>query len=70
MKLHGQELEHLYFKFGFVMPNSENSWEQTIVADRESMVPAEILSGNLTVETHFLMKDTVVNKSHYRVFYE
>ena len=25
--VHGQEIEQLYFKFGFVIPKSQNSWE-------------------------------------------
>jgi retinal rod rhodopsin-sensitive cGMP 3',5'-cyclic phosphodiesterase subunit delta len=25
--VHGQEIEQLYFRFGFVIPKSQNSWE-------------------------------------------
>ena len=27
ISLHGQEIETLFFKFGFVMPASQNSWD-------------------------------------------
>lgn len=52
------------------MPKSQNSWEQIIHADVDGMMPAEILSGNLTVETLFISGEYLVHKSHYRIFYE
>ena len=70
ISLNGQEIEQLYFKFGFVIPNSTNSWEQVIQADTEGMIPAEVLSGNLLVETLFLTQDFIIHKSFYRVFYD
>ena len=70
MSLQGQEIEHLYFKFGFVMPGSTNSWDQIIHADVDGMLPVEVLSGNLVVTTYFLSGETVVHKSLYRIFYE
>jgi retinal rod rhodopsin-sensitive cGMP 3',5'-cyclic phosphodiesterase subunit delta len=33
MFLNGQEIEDLYFKFGFCIPQSVNTWEQIIVSD-------------------------------------
>ena len=54
MQLHGQTVEQLSFKFGFVIPNSTNSWDQTIEADVGQVMPAEVLSGNLVVKTYFL----------------
>ena len=70
MCLMGQEIENLYFKFGFVMPNSENTWDQIIYADTENMLPAEMLSGNLVVETLFISGETIVHRSCYRIFYQ
>ncbi|CDW89065.1 retinal rod rhodopsin-sensitive cgmp 3-cyclic phosphodiesterase subunit delta [Stylonychia lemnae] len=69
ISLNNQEIEHLYFKFGFVIPNSQNSWDQIIQADSEGILPAEVLSGNLMVETLFISQDQVINRSFYRVFY-
>ena len=69
ISLNGQEIEQLFFKFGFVMPKSQNSWEQIIQADTENILPAEVLSGNLLVETFFFSGESVVHKSNYRVYY-
>mgnify|MGYP003331053965 CR=1 FL=1 len=52
MFLHGQLVETLQFEFGFVMPGSENTFEQTIMADVGNVMPAEVLSGNLICETY------------------
>jgi retinal rod rhodopsin-sensitive cGMP 3',5'-cyclic phosphodiesterase subunit delta len=65
MYLHGQLVETLLFEFGFVIPNSTNSWEQTIVADEGNVMPAEILSGNLTCETLFYSHGVPIHKSSY-----
>ena len=70
IKMYGQELEQMYFRFGFVIPGSTNCWDQVIQADTENMVPAEVLSGNLVVETMFLSGSQVIHRSYYRVFYE
>ena len=70
ISLNGQEIEQLYFRFGFVIPKSQNSWDQIIQADVEGMLPADVLSGNLLVETMFLSQDYVVHRSYYRIFYE
>ncbi len=69
ISLNDQEIEQLFFKFGFVMPKSQNSWEQIIQADTENILPAEVLSGNLLVETFFLSGDHIVHRSNYRVYY-
>lgn len=57
MVLHGQTVEQLEFKFGFVIPNSQNSWDQIIEADQKNMLPKEVLSGNLVVDTFFKSGD-------------
>ena len=38
------------------MPNTTNSWEQVIDADVGQVMPAEVLSGNLIVDTFFYVK--------------
>ena len=54
--LMGELLETSRFKFGFVTPGSTNDWEQIIEAKEDGVLPAEILSGKLHVETLFLME--------------
>jgi len=70
MFLNGQEVEDLFFKFGFAIPGSTNSWEQIIVSDQGNMIPAEVLSGNLVVETSFLTGNHLISCTNYRVFYD
>ena len=41
--LHGQCIEEWLFDFGFVIPNSTNTWQQVIEADEGNMIPAEVL---------------------------
>mmetsp|Transcript_28497 Transcript_28497/g.32604 ORF Transcript_28497/g.32604 Transcript_28497/m.32604 type:complete len:155 (+) Transcript_28497:37-501(+) len=66
----GQPIEEWDFDFGFVIPNSTNTWQQSIEADdEEKMLPAELLSGNLVIETHFYDEDLVVSESKVRIFY-
>ncbi|EKX39668.1 hypothetical protein GUITHDRAFT_154337 [Guillardia theta CCMP2712] len=65
----GSCFEEWFFKFGFVMPNSTNSWQSTIEAAPE-MLPAEILSGNVTIESNFFDGERLLAKSLIRVFYE
>ena len=69
MKMHGNVIERLEFKFGFVIPGSTNSWDQVIDADQENMIPAAVLSGNLLVETLFMSGQTTLAKTEYRIFY-
>ena len=71
VKLNGVTIEEWRFDFGFVIPNSQNAWEQVIYAsDPEDMLPAEILSGNIVIETTFLQGKTPIHKSSVRVYYE
>mmetsp|Transcript_27022 Transcript_27022/g.56118 ORF Transcript_27022/g.56118 Transcript_27022/m.56118 type:complete len:157 (-) Transcript_27022:308-778(-) len=65
----GHCLEEWFFKFGFVMPNSTNNWQSTIEAAKE-MLPAELLSGNVTIETNFFDGQRLLAKSLVRVFYD
>ena len=68
--LHGQCIEQWDFDFGFVIPGSTNSWQSVVDADAGNMLPAEILSGNLVIESSFLDEEAVVSKSTVRIFYD
>ena len=71
VKLNGIVIEEWSFEFGFVIPNSDNSWEQVIYAAKpEEMLPAEILSGNITIETIFFQNQEIIHSSSVRVFYD
>lgn len=64
------ETEFFEFKFGFVIPGSTNTWQQTIDADEpEKMMAAEILSGHLVVLTKFYDGDNFLCSSSIRIFY-
>lgn len=69
MSLGGQVVEALDFKFGFVIPGSTNSWDQVIEADVGQVMPAEMLSGNLVVDTFFKSGDAVLAQTKYRIYY-
>ena len=60
MSLNGQIVEQLDFNFGFVIPNSTNSWDQTIEADIGNVMTAEVLSGNLVVDTFFMSEEQIL----------
>ena len=67
----GKCTEEWTFKFGFVIPGSTNTWEQTIIAaPRERMLPASLLSGNLVVETTFTDGSLLVAKTLVRIYYD
>merc|ERR1739845_163019 len=66
----GEQLEEWNFAFGFVIPNSTNNWQQTIeAADEEDMLPAELLSGNLVMETAFYDGDSIIMSQKIRIYY-
>jgi len=67
----GGLMEEWHFQFGFVIPNSTNTWQQTIEAAEESkMMPASALNGNVLIETAFYDDDLLVCKFVLRVFYD
>ena len=66
--LHGQPFEEWRFAFGFVMPNSTNSWQQVIEA-ADDVLPPDLLSGNVVIQSNFLDGDTLIKQSHVRIFY-
>lgn len=66
----GRVLEEWSFDFGFVIPNSTNTWQSIIEAAPESqMMPAQILNGNVTIETKFFDDALLVSTSRVRLFY-
>ncbi|XP_078115698.1 retinal rod rhodopsin-sensitive cGMP 3',5'-cyclic phosphodiesterase subunit delta isoform X1 [Sander vitreus] len=66
----GQCLEEWFFEFGFVIPNSTNTWQSLIEAAPESqMMPANVLTGNVIIETKFYDDDLHVSTSRVRLFY-
>ena len=67
--LMGELLESSRFKFGFVIPNSTNDWEQIIEAKEDGVLPAEILSGKLNVETLFLCEGKIIVKNKILIYY-
>jgi retinal rod rhodopsin-sensitive cGMP 3',5'-cyclic phosphodiesterase subunit delta len=66
--LKGELVESSRFYFGFVIPNSTNNWEQIIEA-RDDMIPLQILSGNLVVETIFLSNGIVISQNNVLIYY-
>ncbi|OQS07355.1 cGMP 3',5'-cyclic phosphodiesterase subunit delta [Thraustotheca clavata] len=68
---HGKCLEEWLFTFGYVMPNSTNSWQQTIeAAGPENMLSPEHISGKITIETGFYDADILISKTVFRIYYE
>eukprot|EP00095_Tigriopus_kingsejongensis_P012461 snap_masked-scaffold898_size83862-processed-gene-0.3 protein:Tk12461 transcript:snap_masked-scaffold898_size83862-processed-gene-0.3-mRNA-1 annotation:"retinal rod rhodopsin-sensitive cgmp 3 -cyclic phosphodiesterase subunit delta isoform x2" len=66
----GRCLEEWNFEFGFVIPNSTNTWQSLIEAAPESqMMPARVLNGNVVIETKFFDDDLEIATSHVRLFY-
>ena len=67
--LMGELFETSRFKFGFVIPGSTNDWEQILLAKEDGVLPAEVLSGKLQVETFFLIKGRVLYKNKILIYY-
>jgi len=66
----GKCLEEWFFEFGYVIPNSTNTWQSLIEAAPESqMMPANVLNGNVIIETKFFDDDLLVSTSKVRLFY-
>ncbi|KAI8926893.1 immunoglobulin E-set [Entophlyctis helioformis] len=63
-------IEDWHFDFGFVIPGSTNTWQTEILAaPPDEMLPAEILSGRLVIETLFMDGTTLINRSRVRITY-
>ncbi len=68
---HGSPIEEWSFDFGFVIPNSSNCWQQVILAsDKQPMMDAQALDGNVVVHTEFLDGAESIGNLDVRVFYE
>ncbi|XP_066144245.1 retinal rod rhodopsin-sensitive cGMP 3',5'-cyclic phosphodiesterase subunit delta [Euwallacea fornicatus] len=66
----GRCLEEWYFEFGFVMPESTNTWQSIMEAAPESqMMPASVLNGNVIVETKFFDDDLLICTSRVKLYY-
>ncbi|XP_023225114.1 retinal rod rhodopsin-sensitive cGMP 3',5'-cyclic phosphodiesterase subunit delta isoform X1 [Centruroides sculpturatus] len=66
----GRCIEEWFFEFGFVIPNSTNTWQSLIEAAPESqMMPANVLNGNVVIETKFYDDNLLVSTSKVRLFY-
>ncbi|OQR76605.1 cGMP-phosphodiesterase-like, partial [Tropilaelaps mercedesae] len=66
----GRVLEEWFFEFGFVIPMSTNTWQSIIEAAPESqMMPANVLNGNLVIETEFYDGENLLSKSAVRLYY-
>ncbi|TMW57431.1 hypothetical protein Poli38472_003356 [Pythium oligandrum] len=66
----GSCIEEWLFTFGFVIPGSTNSWQQTIEsAGPDNMLDPEVMSGKLTIETGFYDGQMPIAKTVYRIFY-
>ena len=66
----GKIMEDWHFEFGFVIPNSTNTWQSLIEAAPESqMMPARVLSGNVVIETNFFDGTLLVSTSKVRLHY-
>ncbi|CAF4847268.1 unnamed protein product, partial [Rotaria sp. Silwood2] len=58
------------FSFGFVIPGSTNTWQSLIEAAPENqMIPANLLTGNIVIETKFFDGDLEVSTSRVRLLY-
>ena len=67
--LMGELFESSRFKFGFVIPGSTNDWEQIMIAKEDGVLPAEVLSGKLQVETFFLVQGNILYKNRILIYY-
>ena len=67
--LMGELFETSRFKFGFVIPGSTNDCEQIMIAKEDGVLPAEVLSGKLQVETLFLIQGRVLYKNRILIYY-
>ncbi|XP_057322175.1 retinal rod rhodopsin-sensitive cGMP 3',5'-cyclic phosphodiesterase subunit delta-like [Microplitis mediator] len=63
-------MEEWSSEFGFVLPNTTNTWQTLIRGTREcQMMPANVLSGNVLIETKFFDGELLVSTSHVRLYY-
>ncbi|KAI7696166.1 hypothetical protein SSS_10333 [Sarcoptes scabiei] len=66
----GRCLEEWFFEFGYVIANSTNTWQSLMEAAPESqMMPANVLNGNIIIETKFYDEDLLLSTTHVRLYY-
>lgn len=66
----GRCLEEWFFEFGYVIPGSTNSWQSMIESAPESqMMPANVLNGNVVIETKFFDSNMLLTTSRVRLYY-
>ena len=64
-------MEEWFFDFGFVIPGSTNTWQNTIeAAGGDQMLPASMLSGNVTIETTFYDGEMYLARCLVRIYYD
>lgn len=63
-------IEEWPFYFGFVIPNSTNTWQNVIEAAPSSqMIPAKVLSGHMVIQTNFYDGEKILTESKVRIYY-
>nr|CCA17173.1 cGMP 3' putative [Albugo laibachii Nc14] len=68
--LDGSCFEEWRFTFGFVIPGSTNTWQQSIEsAGRGNMLDASTISGKLMIETAFYNGELPIARTIYRIYY-
>ena len=55
------------FKFGFVMPETENSWDN--IVEVKDPLPVSVLSGNVVLETRFKDGEDELLVSRMKIVY-
>ena len=65
---HGNCVEEWKFDFGFVIPESTNTW-QTLMEAKPNMKSADILSGHIVIVTKFYDNDELIGTCKIRIFY-
>ncbi|VVD03967.1 retinal rod rhodopsin-sensitive cGMP 3',5'-cyclic phosphodiesterase subunit delta [Leptidea sinapis] len=66
----GRCLEEWFFDFGYVIARSTNTWQSILESAPESqMMPANVLNGNVVIETKFYDGDLLITTSRVRLFY-
>ena len=72
--LHSQPIEQWRFHFGFVIPNSTNSWQCCInratTSSSQPPLSAAALSGHVTIDTRFWDGEQCIGTSRLRVYYD
>ena len=66
--LRGVCVEEWKFDFGFVIPESTNTW-QTLMEAKPNIKSADDLSGNVIIATTFYDSDEVIGTCRIRIFY-